>query len=226
MTIQKEKAILDYLSGTLLVTGTNPYFGVTFLRLLDSFQSRVAGTEDMSVMMCGIQMLARESTQLRMMDGWKIFCSILPKMRPSRETAAKFVAYFEKIWLSAKYAGTWPDWGRVLHDVEEMTTTNDGLEKWWQELKKVASMDRILKRPDEFLERVGGYGLFGISQCPSVMGMVALDHRDRNSRGWAPRITTEVRRRHHLANCILIAGAITELIPSKVCKYNSNLQQP
>jgi hypothetical protein len=97
-----------------------------------------------------------------------------------------------------------------------MSTTNDIIEKWWQEYKKIGTQDRILKRFCELLERVGGYNAHGISPTPSVMDMIALDRRDRSSRTWQPRVTKDVRHRHHLAGCILIANALTELVPGKV----------
>jgi len=118
----KEKAILDYLSGQMLLTGT----------------------EDMSLIMRGIQMLARTTSKDEMLEGWKLFRSIMPKMRPSKESSQKFVTYFESTWLSRKYIATWPDWGRA--SIPYMITTNDGLEKWWQEYKKIGTQDRILVR--------------------------------------------------------------------------------
>jgi hypothetical protein len=127
----KEKAILDYLSGQLLLTGT----------------------EDMQVIMRGVQMLARSVSKDKMQEGWKIFCAIMPKMRPSKETCEKFKTYFESTWLSPKYIASWTDWGRMLCGMEHFMTTNDGLEKWWQDYKKVGTQDRILKRIDELYTR-------------------------------------------------------------------------
>ena len=196
LTPQKEKAILDYLSGQLLLTGS----------------------EDMSVMMRGIHMLARTTSKDEMLEGWKIFQAAMPKMRPSKHSCEKFIAYFESIWLSPKYIGSWPDWGRAVHPFS--ITTNDGIEKWWQEYKKVAAMDRILKRFDELVRlavvwpfvflycrkkatddncvlqiiRIGGYGPYGLTPIPSVMDMAALDARDQDTPGYKPRISTDVRR--------------------------------
>jgi hypothetical protein len=48
------------------------------------------------------------------------------------------------------------------------------------------------------------------------MDMAALDARDQSAPGFKPRITTDVRRRHHQAGCILIANALTELVPGKI----------
>ena len=191
----KEKAIIDYLSGQLLLTGV----------------------EDMSVFLRGIHMLARTVSKDVMLKGWKIFCSeIMPKMRPSKESCQKFVSYFESIWMSPKYISTWPDWGRTLCGTEYIATSNAGVERYWQEYKKVGCMDRILKRLDELFTRVTGYGPHGLTPTSSVMDMAALEARDQDSASWKPSVLTDVRRRHHLAGCILICNALSEVVPGKV----------
>jgi hypothetical protein len=84
-------------------------------------------------------------------------------------------------------------------------------------VQKVATCFRVLKRPDELLERLTGLGSLGLSFYPSVLQSEALQARDRDDPRYRPRIPQDVTQRHMLANIILMAGeAITELIVGEV----------
>ena len=78
---------------------------------------------------------------------------------------------------------------------------NNALERYWQEFKRHGTMDRILRRFDELIERVSGYGLFGASPSPSVMDASALHARDHNSIRF---IVSLVMRSSHRAFSLLL----------------------
>ena len=112
-----------------------------------------------------------------------------------------------KSWLDDGRTGL-TDWLRL--------TTNNHIERWHQEYKKTATLDRILKRYPELIEWISGRGIFGRSAAPSVMDMAALTARDHSHSDWVPRIPKDVRLRHHLGNCILLVDGLKELVPGKI----------
>ena len=73
----------------------------------------------------------------------------------------------------------WLPFGLIFGATDQ--SCNNALERYWQEFKRHGTMDRILRRFDELIERVSGYGLFGASPSPSVMDASALHARDHNS---------------------------------------------
>jgi len=76
----------------------------------------------------------------------------------------------------------WLPFGLIFGvDMPTDQSCNNALERYWQEFKRHGTMDRILRRFDELIERVSGYGLFGASPSPSVMDASALHARDHNS---------------------------------------------
>ena len=153
------------------------------------------------------------------MQGFKLLCEeCMPKMGISTATKTSVIAYLEKYWLAPKWRRAWTDFGRAKYGVPFFMSCNNALERYWQEFKKDGTRNRILKRFDELIERVSGYGLHGLSPMPSLMDASALHARDHNARDFSPRIGTDVRRRHHLANCILISeeNPIATIIEGKV----------
>jgi hypothetical protein len=223
LVTSQDKAISEHLSGQLLITGAS----------------------DLWALMDAIRYLAREPTEERLLQGFKLLCEkCMPEMDITDATRQSVITYLQKFWLAPKwreaceenafpfwynmliansslvkkpfYAGT--DWGRANHNVPFFMSCNNALERYWQEFKKDGTRNRILKRFDELIERVSGYGLHGLSPMPSVMDAAALHARDHNALDFSPRIATDVRRRHHLANCILISeeNPIRTVVEGKV----------
>lgn len=176
--------------------------------------------------MDAMRYLAREPTEERLLRGFKLLREkCMPKMGISNATKQSVIAYLEKIWMHPKWRDAWTDYGRAKYGVPFFMSCNNALERYWQEFKKDGTRNRILKRFDELIERVSGYGLHGLSRMPSVMDAAALHARDHNSMEFSPRTATDVRRRHHLANCILISedNPIATVIAGKVYAVRSSV---
>ena len=182
-----------------------------------NLELRISSSSDLHVLLHLVRLLAREPSEAAAKEGWKIVCDeILPKMEFDSKTQKDFTSYFARTWMVERWLKSWLDDGRTGLTDWLRLTTNNHIERWHQEYKKTATLDRILKRYPELIERISGRGIFGRSAAPSVMDMAALTARDHSHSDWVPRIPKDVRLRHHLGNCILLVDGLKELVPSKI----------
>lgn len=72
------KAIAEHLSGQLLITGA----------------------QQLWVLMDGMRYLAREPTEEKLMEGWKLLCDkVITKMDITAATRASVIKYLNQFWL-------------------------------------------------------------------------------------------------------------------------------
>ena len=185
-----------------------------------SLKLLVSGATHLWTIMRGFRMLSREPTKAALEEGFSIFRDeCLPQMGLSRETQAEIISYLSSSWMTEKWMSAWSDAWRCYDGV----SSNNHIEKLWQELVKVGSAGLILKWLPEYLERLTGVGILGCTGVPCFFDYMALAARDQDAWTYRPRIETDVRRRHQLANCLLLADAVTELIPGKVYAVGSDM---
>ena len=96
MSKTQDKAISEHLSGQLLITGAC----------------------DLWALMDAMRYLAREPTEERLLQGFKLLCeNCMPKMDISDATRQSVIAYLHKFWLAPKWREAWVDFGRTKHEV-------------------------------------------------------------------------------------------------------------
>eukprot|EP01047_Picozoa_sp_COSAG01_P024825 COSAG01_NODE_1548_length_9950_cov_29.480865_6_plen_452_part_00 len=164
--------------------------------------------------MKALRLLTRLETKAQFEEGLVIFRrTCLPRMALTPQARAKVMDYLEKLWLTPNWVRAWTDYGRFELGLDFWLTTNNHIERYWQEIQRLAG-GRILKRPDELLEMLCGIGLRGLSPRPSVLQAAALHARDHEARAFRPRIATDVAQRRLLAQLIILAPeAISRLAP-------------
>jgi hypothetical protein len=58
--------------------------------------------------------------------------------------------YLEKLWLTPNWVRAWTDYGCFELGLDFWLTTNNHIERYWQEIQRLAAGGCILnKRPDE-----------------------------------------------------------------------------